>query len=62
VVQNQGFVQMPPPIPNCPPGLEYLASIDQMIIKQKKELFESKIRSEIICFISVENVMLIIIL
>jgi hypothetical protein len=45
VVQNQGFVQvqMPPPIPNCPPGLEYLAQIDQVIIKQKKELFESKI-------------------
>ena len=45
IVQNPGFaqVQVPAPIPNCPPGLEYLAQIDQMIIKQKKELFESKI-------------------
>lgn len=35
-------VQIPAPIPNCPPGLEYLAQIDQIIIKQKKELLESK--------------------
>lgn len=32
--------QMPAAIPNCPPGLEYLTQIDQVIIKQKKELLE----------------------
>ena len=25
---------------NCPPGLEYLTQVDQLIIKQKVELFE----------------------
>lgn len=42
VVQNPVLVQVqvPQPIPNCPPGLEYLAQIDQLIIKQKKELCE----------------------
>lgn len=28
------------PPPNCPPGLEYLASVDQMLVKQKVEVFE----------------------
>lgn len=28
------------PPPNCPPGLEYLASVDQMMVKQKVEVFE----------------------
>lgn len=27
--------------PNCPPGLEYLASVDQLLIQQKVELFEA---------------------
>lgn len=42
VAQDTSFVPMPVAIPNCPPGLEYLTQIDQLIIKQKKELFESK--------------------
>lgn len=29
------------PPPNCPPGLEYLASVDQMLVKQKVEVFEA---------------------
>lgn len=42
VIVQPGTVQVTVPalIPNCPPGLEYLAQIDQMIIKQKIELFE----------------------
>lgn len=43
VVQGQ---PMPPPpgtlVPdNCPPGLEYLTQIDQLIVKQKVELLEA---------------------
>ena len=29
-----------PSIPGCPPGLEYLAQIDQILVKQQKELLE----------------------
>ncbi|TGZ67657.1 hypothetical protein CRM22_004675 [Opisthorchis felineus] len=29
-----------PVVPNCPPGLEYLTQINQLLVKQKKELFE----------------------
>lgn len=32
---------MPQRVPNCPPGLEYLASIDQLLVKQKVELLEA---------------------
>ena len=29
-----------PEVSNCPPGLEYLTQIDQLIVKQQIELFE----------------------
>lgn len=32
---------MQPP-PNCPPGLEYLTQIDQLIVKQQVELLEGE--------------------
>ena len=32
----------PPPPVDCPPGLEYLAAIDQLLVKQKIELLEGK--------------------
>lgn len=34
-------MSMPQRIPNCPPGLEYLTSIDQLLVKQKVELLEA---------------------
>lgn len=30
----------PAGVPNCPPGLEYLSTIDQLLVKQKVELLE----------------------
>lgn len=33
-------------IPNCPPGLEYLTTIDQLFVKQKVELLEAFIGFE----------------
>jgi hypothetical protein len=37
--QQQPMMQMRPD--NCPPGLEYLAQIDQVICKQKVEVLEA---------------------
>ncbi|NXH31971.1 PLS2 scramblase, partial [Myiagra hebetior] len=45
-VQNQPtmggaiWMPIPPSIPNCPPGLEYLTQIDQVLIHQQLELLE----------------------
>ncbi|GAB6020563.1 Putative UDP-glucuronosyltransferase ugt-50 [Chamberlinius hualienensis] len=38
--QNQ-WMAVPRGIPNCPPGLEYLAMIDQLLVRQKVELLEA---------------------
>ncbi|CAJ0582559.1 unnamed protein product, partial [Mesorhabditis spiculigera] len=35
------WMQPPPTIPNCPPGLEYLTQVDRIFIKQKKSLTEA---------------------
>ncbi|KAJ8376051.1 hypothetical protein SKAU_G00066310 [Synaphobranchus kaupii] len=35
-----------PPMPACPPGLEYLTQVDQLLIKQKVELIEALIGFE----------------
>jgi len=34
-----------PSVPGCPPGMEYLTQIDQLLIKQQVELLESRLKS-----------------
>lgn len=44
VVQTQPMpipIQDVAPIQNCPPGLEYLATVDQLLVQQKVELIEA---------------------
>lgn len=41
-----GWMNIPLGIPNCPPGLEYLTTIDQLLVKQKVELLEAIIGFE----------------
>ncbi|KAM7292193.1 phospholipid scramblase 2 [Ixodes scapularis] len=38
---EMGYGAAPPAAPNCPPGLEYLTAIDQLLVKQKVELLEA---------------------
>ncbi len=46
--QQQGAIQGPggqwmqpgAPPPGCPPGLEYLTTVDQLLVKQQVELLE----------------------
>lgn len=34
------WMQLSSPVPNCPPGLEYLAMVDQVLVHQLVEVFE----------------------
>merc|ERR1711976_125267 len=38
--QQQNWMPVPTGIPGCPPGLEYLTQIDQLLVKQKVEVLE----------------------
>ncbi len=40
-VGAEQMMPAPPRIPNCPDGLEYLAQLGQLLIKQKVEMFEA---------------------
>ena len=40
-VQMQMMAAPPEAPPNCPPGLEYLTMIDQLLVKQKVEMLEA---------------------
>lgn len=33
-------MNLPQGIPNCPPGLEYLTMIDQLLVRQQVEVLE----------------------
>nr|CAB3264958.1 phospholipid scramblase 1-like [Phallusia mammillata] len=41
VVNQPQWMAMPQAIPGCPPGLEYLTQLDQVLIHQQVELFEA---------------------
>lgn len=38
---DSGYAPAPSGIPSCPPGLEYLTAIDQLLVHQKVELLEA---------------------
>ena len=40
MAQVAGWLQQPFTPPGCPPGLEYLAGVDQLLIHQQTELIE----------------------
>ncbi len=33
-------MQRPHPLPNCPPGLEYLSQVDKLLVQKKIDLLE----------------------
>ena len=55
--QPQNWMNMPQVNAVCPPGLEYLTNIDQLLVKQKVELLEAFIGFETNNKFSVKNSM-----
>lgn len=41
ITAGQNWMTIPQGIPNCPPGLEYLTTIDQLLVHQKVEMLEA---------------------
>ncbi|KAK5602741.1 Phospholipid scramblase 1 [Crenichthys baileyi] len=57
-IQDMNMYAVPSPgIPGCPPGLEYLAQVDQLLIKQKVEVIEALVGFESNNKYEVRNVM-----
>ncbi len=40
-VRAENLMPQPPVPANCPPGLEYLTQLGQLLVKQKVEMFEA---------------------
>ena len=40
---QQQWLARPEPITGCPPGLEYLTTLDQMLVKQQIEILEGAV-------------------
>ena len=38
--QQTQWMPLPETMPGCPPGLEYLTQLDQLLVHQQVELFE----------------------
>jgi len=43
------FMEAPAAMPGVPPGLEYLAQVDQLLVHQQIEIFERSYRSLLFC-------------
>ncbi|XP_030372989.1 phospholipid scramblase 1-like [Scaptodrosophila lebanonensis] len=52
-----GMMPRPADVPNCPPGLEYLSSVNQLLIKQNVELLEAFTGSETNNKYAIKNVL-----
>lgn len=52
---NSGWMSIPQGPPNCPPGLEYLTMIDQLLVHQKVELLEAMVGFETKNKFSIKN-------
>lgn len=46
---SDGWMNMPQRPHNCPPGLEYLTTVDRLLVKQKVELLEGIYSKNILC-------------
>ena len=51
-------MQKPNAPAGCPPGLEYLTAVDQLLIKQVKELLESKYQHTLRYYITLHYITL----
>ena len=40
---NAQWMEAPSGVPDCPPGLEYLTKVDQLLVHQQVELLEGMI-------------------
>lgn len=56
----EGWISVPQQMPmNCPPGLQYLTSVDSLYVKQKVELLEGRY-SSFVCIERCDNICILI--